>query len=93
MFGVIFGDAINNKTENAREDLWRKTVHRSALVQKVCDTPRRDLQRLVQLAGLWWMVEGGVWWKGRRKLTAAISSGWFRWLRVGDQQTVRLDTS
>ena len=54
LFEVFFGTVINgcNEIENLCEELWRKPIGRSALVQKVCCAPCRGFQHLVQFLDL-----------------------------------------
>ena len=54
-FGVFFGTVINdcNEIENSCEELWRKPVGWSILVQKACCASCRGFQHLVQFLDLW----------------------------------------
>ena len=47
LFGVRFGTMINDKVEDLRQNLWRKSVGRSATVQEGCYVYDRGLQHLV----------------------------------------------
>ena len=57
LFGVFFGTMVDGKEENPGQNLLGKLVCRSAFIQKFCYAARRDLQHLIQLLNLRWMVK------------------------------------